>query len=238
MDVSKRIRRYRQYLHMTQEELASKANINEKYYGRIERGESCPTIEYVIKICDAMEIDIIELFMYNPDLKGKEFKLNPRVTQTIVRNFQHDVDVHFNRDMVYNNCEKSIWYYGFIGSMNFDEFGFLLYAAGNIKGVLYRNFHVVLELNSNNVFNELKKYVNNDEELMQLIEYMPYNEEILKEKGGDAFFVEESNWLTAKLVNNGTGEIIFDDIILDTDNIIECFGDRDMLFNYIFLTGK
>ena len=64
--------------------------------------------------------------------------------------------------MVYNNCEKSIWYYGFIGSMNFDEFGFLLYAAGNIKGVLYRNFHVVLELNSNNVFNELKKYVNND----------------------------------------------------------------------------
>ena len=48
MDVSKRIRRYRQYLHMTQEELASKANINEKYYGRIERGESCPTIWSII----------------------------------------------------------------------------------------------------------------------------------------------------------------------------------------------
>lgn len=62
MDISQRIKIYRKYLGLTQEMLAAKAGINEKYYGRIERGESCPTVDYVIKLCDAMEINMVELF--------------------------------------------------------------------------------------------------------------------------------------------------------------------------------
>ena len=64
---------------------------------------------------------------------------------------------------------------------------------------------------------------------------MPFDQEILDEKGGNAFFVSETNWLTARLINNNTGEIICDDIILDTDNIIEGLRSKEILFDYIFL---
>ena len=234
MDIAARIKKYRQYLGLTQEQLASKAEINEKYYGRIERGESCPTIDYVVKLCDAMEMDIIELFLYEPDENGKEFRLNPRVAQTIVKGLRKNVDVHFNRDVIDNHCESVIWYHGFIGSMSFDEFELMLYAEGNIKGSLYLNYKVMLELNSNDVSNELKKYIQDDRQLRHLIEYMPYDEDILKEKNGNVFFAEETNWLTARLVNHNTREIINDDIILDADNIIEALSDTKMLFDNIF----
>lgn len=41
---------------LTQENLAEKANMNGKYFGRIERGSSDPTMKKVFKICNALEI--------------------------------------------------------------------------------------------------------------------------------------------------------------------------------------
>ena len=70
--------------------------------------------------------------------------------------------------------------------------------------------------------------------MAELIEFMPFDQEILDEKGENAFFVLETNWLMAKLVNNNTGELLHDDIILDTDNIMEGLSNRDLLFDYIF----
>ena len=84
MDIAHRIKIYRKYLGITQEMLASKAGINEKYYGRIERGESCPTIDYLIKLCDAMEIEVVELFLCEGNLGEKKFRRNPRVTSAII----------------------------------------------------------------------------------------------------------------------------------------------------------
>lgn len=43
---------------LTQEQLASKANINEKYLGKIEREESNPTIEKVLSLCNALDTTI------------------------------------------------------------------------------------------------------------------------------------------------------------------------------------
>lgn len=45
---------------LTQEKFAEIANINEKYFGRIERGEYSPTFDKIIQICDALEIKIYE----------------------------------------------------------------------------------------------------------------------------------------------------------------------------------
>lgn len=234
MDIANRIKSYRKYLGMTQEMLASKAGINEKYYGRIERGESCPTIDYVLKLCDAMEIDVIELFLIEVEKSEKKFRRNPNVTKAIINGLRYDIDIHFNRDVIFDGCESSIWYNGFVGSMNFDEFELRIYVEGNIRAKLYKDYEEILELNSDDVSNELKKYISDDNELHSLIEYMPFDHEVLEEKGGNVFFVSESNWLTARLINNYTGEVICDDIILDSDNIMDVLKNKDVLFDCIF----
>lgn len=234
MDIAERIKIYRKYLGMTQETIAAKAGVNEKYYGRIERGESCPTIDFVVKICNAMEIDIIELMLMEVGNGNKQFIRNPIVTNTIINGLKYDIDIHFNRDALFDGCDSSIWYNGFVGSMNFDEFELRIYAVGNVKGKLFIDGEEILDLNTDDAANELKKYVKNDAELRSLIEYMPYDQDILDEKHGNAFFVSETNWLIARLVNNNTGEIINDDIILDTDNIMESLSNKELLFDYIF----
>ncbi len=56
---------------LTQEKIAELANINEKYYGKIERGESSPTLIYIIKICDALEIKSYDLMKKYEDYKTR-----------------------------------------------------------------------------------------------------------------------------------------------------------------------
>lgn len=48
---------------LTQEKLAEKADVNVKYYGRIERGQSFPTLPVVKKIIDALEIKLSEFML-------------------------------------------------------------------------------------------------------------------------------------------------------------------------------
>jgi len=63
-----------------------------------------------------------------------------------------------------------------------------------------------------------------------------YDEGVLHEHEGNVFFVNESNWLIARLVNNMTGEIVQDDIILDSGSITDVLNSRDAFFDYIFGT--
>jgi len=46
---------------ITQEELAEKAQINEKHYGRIERGENSPSLKNLIKISSALNIEYLQI---------------------------------------------------------------------------------------------------------------------------------------------------------------------------------
>lgn len=233
MDIYNRIRTYRKSLGLTQAELATKANINEKYFGRIERGESCPTIDYVIKICDAMEIDIIELFLFE-EKSPRSFRRNTRITNAIIQGLRNDVDIHFNKDALYENCESAIWYNGYVGSMSFDEFEYQLYAEGNVKGKLFIDYCEILDLNSSDAANEIRKYVQDDESLSSLIEYMPFDEVVLSEHNGNVFFLIETNWLSATIMNKGTNEILADGIVLDTDNIISGLSNYSLLFDIAF----
>ena len=47
---------------LTQVELAERASINEKYYGRVERGESSPTLDIIIKLAIALNVNITAFF--------------------------------------------------------------------------------------------------------------------------------------------------------------------------------
>lgn len=61
MNVGILLKYYRKLQSLTQEELASEAGINEKYYGRIERGESIPTLEVLFKICRALQVEVTQV---------------------------------------------------------------------------------------------------------------------------------------------------------------------------------
>ena len=222
MDIGNKLKAYRLSFNLTQEELAYKAGINEKYYGRFERNESCPTIEKLEKICIALNTDIASFFLYD------------EVTNIIISGLRNDLDIHFNRDNLIKDCNSCIWHHGYIGSASFDEFELKLFAVGNVKGTLYKNFDGLLELNNEDIASDLLRYVKSDTELNDLIEFMSYDEEILKEKNGNALFIQESNWLIAKLVDNKNEVVISEEIILDEDNILNVFSDKEALINYIF----
>lgn len=232
MDIGNKLKTYRLFFNLTQEELAYKSGINEKYYGRLERNESCPTIEKLENICNALNIDIVSFFLY--DISKDNYFLNQEVTNIIISGLRNNIDIHFNRDSLIKDCNSCIWYNGYIGSASFDEFELKLFAVGNIKGTLYKNFKELLEFNNEDIANDLFRYVKNDIELNELIEFMTYDEEILKEKNGNVLFIQESNCLIMKLVDNKNEMVINEEIILDEDNILKVFKNREALINYIF----
>ena len=59
--VGARIRYFRRMKDMSQEELALSANINPAYFGQVERGLKCPTIDTLCKIAGALEVTPTEL---------------------------------------------------------------------------------------------------------------------------------------------------------------------------------
>ena len=65
----KAIKNLRNERVLTQEELAHSANINAKHYGRIERGESSPTMNFFFLICNALDIkpDAFFKFMFEQE---------------------------------------------------------------------------------------------------------------------------------------------------------------------------
>ncbi len=66
MDIGAALKYYRRLSGMTQAQVAEKAEVNEKYYGKIERGESSPTVERLEKICRSLGIRMQQLVGYSP----------------------------------------------------------------------------------------------------------------------------------------------------------------------------
>lgn len=234
MELGDKIKKIRIDRKLTQEELAFKAKINDKYYWRIEHNKSCPTINVLTKICDALDVSIISLLIFDTAQSNSNCLITPKISETILNGFLAGFTIHFNADTIYKDCESTVWYNGYIGSISFDEFELLLYADGNIKGELYKDYELLEEFNSSDISNKIRRYISTDSELYRLVEYMPYDEEMLKSKNGNVLFITESNWLAATIYNHSTKEIVESDIILDSDNIIEALGNKDILIDYIF----
>lgn len=63
---AERIRYLRKQRDISQEELALRAGINTVYYGQIERGQKCPTVDTLYKISTALEIPLHSLLRFEP----------------------------------------------------------------------------------------------------------------------------------------------------------------------------
>jgi len=59
--VAARIKYLRLTKSMSQEDLALRAEINPAYFGQVERGLKCPTIDTLYKISKALEVSLSEL---------------------------------------------------------------------------------------------------------------------------------------------------------------------------------
>lgn len=58
------IRKFRLQQELSQEALALSAGVHPAYLGRLERGEKCPTIDTLYKICDALNVSVCELLTF------------------------------------------------------------------------------------------------------------------------------------------------------------------------------
>jgi len=56
----------------SQEALALSADINPAYYGQVERGLKCPTVDTLYKLAKAMEVPLPELFKFEAPLQNHE----------------------------------------------------------------------------------------------------------------------------------------------------------------------
>ena len=61
MAVAARIKYFRHVRDFSQEDLAIRANINPAYFGQVERGLKCPTIDTLYKIARALDVPLPEL---------------------------------------------------------------------------------------------------------------------------------------------------------------------------------
>jgi DNA-binding XRE family transcriptional regulator len=67
-----RLKELRKRLMISQEQLAEKAETNPNYVSRMERGTENPTLDMLIKISAALEVEMWELFDRPSDLFGTE----------------------------------------------------------------------------------------------------------------------------------------------------------------------
>lgn len=81
---ARRIRSLRKQKEVSQEELALRAGINTVYYGQIERGQKCPTVDTLYKIAIALEIPLHDLLRFDSPPISSE-NVNTYVEQLIKR---------------------------------------------------------------------------------------------------------------------------------------------------------
>lgn len=61
------IRKFRTQKLLSQENLALDAGIHPAYLGQLERGEKCPNIDTLLKICNALELPIAQILDFEED---------------------------------------------------------------------------------------------------------------------------------------------------------------------------
>jgi transcriptional regulator with XRE-family HTH domain len=74
MLIGRRIKELRHRRGLSQEALTEKAETSANYLSRMERGTENPTLDMLIKIADALEVDMWELFDFGHQAGLKEMK--------------------------------------------------------------------------------------------------------------------------------------------------------------------
>ncbi|OGL47592.1 MAG: hypothetical protein A2W05_10940 [Candidatus Schekmanbacteria bacterium RBG_16_38_10] len=72
--IGKRLKELRRSKQLSQEQLAEKADINSKYLSRMERGTENPTLDMLIKLSNALEVEMWEIFDFGHVAGRKDLK--------------------------------------------------------------------------------------------------------------------------------------------------------------------
>lgn len=67
INIGKNIRKFRLSADISQESLSMSAGLTPSYIGILERGEKCPTIDTLYKICEALGISVCEILNFEGD---------------------------------------------------------------------------------------------------------------------------------------------------------------------------
>lgn len=70
--IGQKFKEYRKKNKMSQEELAEKAGLAFKHYGRLERGDCIPTLITFFKLIDILNIPLTEFGINSKNIKNKE----------------------------------------------------------------------------------------------------------------------------------------------------------------------
>lgn len=82
-NIGSNIRKYRLKKDISQEALAFSSGIHPAYIGRLERGEKCPTIDTLFKICEALEISVCEMLNFEIDTKSSVTQAKLRIENAL-----------------------------------------------------------------------------------------------------------------------------------------------------------
>lgn len=72
--VGKRIQELRKAQGLSQDQIAERADISPNYLSRIERGKENPTLDMLIKLAHALDVEMWEMFDFGHVLSQKELK--------------------------------------------------------------------------------------------------------------------------------------------------------------------
>lgn len=72
--IGRRIKELRKSKGLSQEKLAEKAETSPNYLSRMERGTENPTLDMLIKLTNALEVEMWEMFDFGHVVSQKELK--------------------------------------------------------------------------------------------------------------------------------------------------------------------
>lgn len=81
--VGLRIRDFRTKQKISQEELAFLSGIHPAYLGHIERGDKCPTIDTLNKVCNGLKISMSQLLDFDVEISPTNQEALQRIEKVI-----------------------------------------------------------------------------------------------------------------------------------------------------------
>lgn len=81
--VGMRVREYRLQRNMSQENLALTSGIHPDFLGKMERGERCPSVDTLNKVCDGLKISMSQLLDFDADISFTNKEALHRIEKVI-----------------------------------------------------------------------------------------------------------------------------------------------------------
>lgn len=96
MNVGKALKYYRINADMTQVQVAELSDVNDKYYGNIERNESSPTLNRLEQICNAIGVSLYQIVTFDPTIEYAVIDYDNICENTLKQNQNNKIECYCN----------------------------------------------------------------------------------------------------------------------------------------------